>query len=184
MNPIRIENGIIVYYGNLAGRVANGRAVVDPMFRGTELDEFLNRQKNVREVKWTEGVFDRLANGNIDTSEAQSLKNCRVWQLKPDVDIYMKFIGYDQLLKRFGPPNPDNYRMAFEGEVETNDLEELYAKFNLAKPPGYMGHSLSISDVLELYDENGSTFHYVDRIGFQQVDFAPSAPQMGQNLQL
>lgn len=184
MNLIHIENGIIMYYGNLAGRVENGRAIVDPMFRGTELDDFLNKQKNVREVKWTEGVFDRLTSGNVDTSKVRELKNCRVWQLKPDVDIYMKFIGYDQLLQRFGPPNPDNYQMVFEGEVETNDLEALYAKFNLAKPPGYMGHSLSISDVLELYDENGSAFHYVDRVGFQQVDFAPSALQMGQNLQL
>lgn len=184
MNPIRIENGIIVYYGNLAGRVANGRAVVDPLFRGTELDDFLGRQKNVREVKWTDGVFDRLMSGSRDTVETQALKNCRVWQLKPNVDIYMKFIGYDQLLQRFGAPDPGNYQMVFDGEVKTNDLEELYAKFNLAKPPGYQGHSLSISDVLELYDENGSTFHYVDRVGFQQVDFAPSAPQMGQNLQL
>lgn len=184
MDQIRMENGIIVYYGNLAGRVASGRAVVDPMFRGTELDDFLKKQRNIREVKWAEGVFDRLMGGIRDTGEMQALKDCRVWQLKPDVDVSMKFIGYDQLLKRFGPPDPGNYRMVFEGEVETNDLEELYVKFNLAQPPGYSGHSLSISDVLELYDEDGSTFHYVDRVGFKQVEFAPSAPQMGQNLQL
>lgn len=184
MNPIRIENGIIVYYGNLAGRVANGRAVVDPMFRGTELDEFLNRQKNVREVKWTEGVFDRLMSGSRNTEEAHALKNCRVWQLKPDVDIWKKFIGYAQLLHSFGPSAPVDYQVAFDGEVNTNDLEELYEKFRYELPSDYADHAISISDVLELYDENGSTFHYVDRIGFQQVDFAPSVPQMGQNLQL
>ena len=43
--------------------------------------------------------------------------------------------------------------------------------FNTEWPDGYTGHSLSMSDILELYDEYGSTFHYVDRIGFQQVEF-------------
>ncbi len=38
MNPIRIENGIIVYYGNMVGRVAGGKATVDPMFQGPELE--------------------------------------------------------------------------------------------------------------------------------------------------
>lgn len=184
MNPIRMENGILVYYGNLAGRVTGGKAIVDPMFRGEELEEFLRRQKNIREVQWKEGVFERLMSGGMEPGGMEAIKNCRVWQLKPEVDIYKKFIGYDQLLQRFGPPQREDYQLVFDGEVETNDLEELYEKFNLSHPSGYSGYSLSISDLLELYDENGSTFHYVDRIGFQEVELAPSAPQMGQNLQL
>jgi len=107
----------------------------------------------------------------------QALKNCRVWQLKPDVDIRMKFIGYEELIRDFGPPVRDHYQLVYDGEVETNDLEELYTKFNLNHPPGYAGHSLSMSDVLELYDE-------VDRFGFQKVDFSPQAPQMGLAMQL
>lgn len=184
MNPIRIENGIIVYYGNMVGRVAGGKATVDPMFQGPELEEFLSRQKSIREVKWTDGVFDRLLSGNKETGELQALKNCRVWQLKPDVDIRMKFIGYEELIRDFGPPVRDHYQLVYDGEVGTNDLEELYTKFNLDHPPGYTGHSLSMSDVLELYDEDGSTFHYVDRFGFQKVDFSPQAPQMGLAMQL
>lgn len=106
------------------------------------------------------------------------IKDCRVWQLKPDVDIRMKFIGYDELCREFGPPDPDNYRQVYDGAVETNDLEALYTKFNTDHPVGYEGHSLSMSDVLELYDESGSTFHYVDRFGFQQVDFEPAVLEM------
>nr|WP_304058974.1 YodL domain-containing protein [Enterocloster clostridioformis] len=184
MKQIRMENGIILYYGNKVGRVEGGRAVVDPMFRGTELDAFLDRQKNIQEVKWKDGVFDRLMSRHTDSGEMQALKNCRVWQLRPDVDIRKKFIEYEKLLHDFGTPDPGDYQMVFDGEVETNDLEGLYAKFNLDHPPGYTGHSLSMSDVLELYDEEGSTFHYVDRFGFKQVDFSDSAPQMGHTMQL
>lgn len=171
MKPIRIESGIIVYYGNRVGRVADGRATVDPIFEGKELNSFLEKQPNIREVQWTDGMFDRLMGGPKDTHEIPVLKNCRVWQLKPDVDVRIKFIGYEELCRDFGPPNPDNYRMVYDGAVETNSLEALYDEFKNSLPGNCADHVLSISDVLELYDESGSTFHYVDRFGFKQVDF-------------
>lgn len=183
MKPIRMENGVIVYYGNRAGRVSNGQAVVDPMFEGPELNAFLEKQKSIREVKWQEGVFDRLMSAPGDAREIQALKDCRVWQLNPEVDIRMKFVGYDELCQNFGPPSPDNYRCVFDGPVDTNDLEALCIEFNTDHPPGYCGHSLSISDVVELYDDSGSAFHYVDRIGFKQVDFEPPGQQMAPEMQ-
>ena len=63
MKPIRIENGIVIYYGNLAGRIRNGQAVVDPMFQVPELKEFLEKQRSVNEIKWQDGIFDQLASG-------------------------------------------------------------------------------------------------------------------------
>lgn len=184
MKSIRIENGVIVYYGNFVGRITGGRAVVDPMFEGPELNAFLEKQRNIQEVKWLDGTFDRLTNGSRETREIQLLKRCRVWQLKPDVNIRMKFIGYDELLRDFGPPDPANYQQVFDGAVDTNDLESLYSKFNIDHPVDYSGHSLSMSDVLELYDDLTSTFHYVDRFGFKQVDFEPPSPVIQQSMQL
>ena len=62
MKPIQIRNGVIVYYGNRVGMVQDGQAVVDPMFEREELKDFLNHQRDIREVKWQNGVFDRLVN--------------------------------------------------------------------------------------------------------------------------
>lgn len=180
MNPIQIDNGIIIYYGNRAGRVEDGCAVVDPMFKGQELERFLERRRHIRAVKWMDGIFDRLMAAPREGGTTQALKNVRVWQLKPDVDVRMKFIGYDELCSRFGPPDKANYQTVYDGAVETNDLEALYTKFNMNHPPGYKGHSLSMSDVLELYDETGSTFHYVDRFGFKDVDFSGSQQAQAQ----
>lgn len=180
MKPIRIESGIIVYYGNRVGRVSDGRAVVDPMFEGPELIDFLTKQRNIREVQWTDGMFDRLMSAPRDAREMEVLKNCRIWQLKPDVDIRMKFVSYDELCKNFGSPDLENYQQVYDGAVETNDLAALYTKFYLDYLASYTGHIISMSDVLELYDESGSTFHYVDRIGFRQVDFEPPGQSMTQ----
>lgn len=163
MRRITIEKGIIVYYGNSAGYLSGGKAVVDSLFESQEMQDFLNRQKEISEIKWVDGVFDRLANGQKETHEFTLLKNCRIWQLKPESDIMMRFISYDELLERFDEPTLKNYSEVYGGQLETNDLEAIYEKFNLHCPIGFQGHSLSMSDIVELYNSGGSTFHYVDR---------------------
>lgn len=178
MNSIHIKNNRILYYGNTAGYIARDTAVVDPMFQTDELRAYLSNTKGL-DIEWRPGTFERLAAGKLDPEgNVQLLKSCRVWQLKPDVDVMMKFIGHDELLERFGEPDPDNYRAVFDGEVDTNDLEELYAKFNIDHPAGYEGHSLSMSDVVELYDGSGSSFHYVDRFCFKEIGFEPPGQEL------
>lgn len=99
----------------------------------------------------------------------------------------IKFIGYDELLQGgFGKPEPENYQVVYGGQLETNDLDAIFEKFNLHHPPDFQGHSLSMSDVIELYDKDGSEFHYVDRFGFQQIDFHESRQEQqgGQSMNL
>jgi hypothetical protein len=173
MNGIQIKNNRILYYGNTAGYIDRDKAVVDPMFENDELKSYLSNTRGF-DIKWTHGTYEKLAEGKLDPEgNAQFLKKCRVWQLRSDVDPMMKFIGHDEMLERFGAPDPDNYRMVYDGKVDTNNLEELFAKFNLNHPSGYEGHSLSMSDVVELYDGSGSSFHYVDHFGFKEISFQP-----------
>ena len=44
MRGIRVENGRIIYFGNPAGYIAGSQAVVDPIFKGKELESYLERQ--------------------------------------------------------------------------------------------------------------------------------------------
>ena len=67
--------------------VRDGQAVVDPMFQREDLNTFLRSQRDIQEVKWQNGIFDRLANHTEPSLDQPALKNVRVWQLKPDVDI-------------------------------------------------------------------------------------------------
>lgn len=171
MKTIYMENGVIMYYGSRVGQIADGCAVVDPLFQGPELQDFLDKQKHIREVKWMDGIYDRLMNAPKEAGFRQAaLKNVRIWQLKPDVDIQMKFIPFDELSHRFGPPELSNYEAVYDGAADTNDLEALYLKFRDQKPPGFTGYPMSISDVIELYDSRDSSFYYVDRRGFRQIE--------------
>lgn len=174
MKGIRMENGVIIYYGSAAGYVSGEKAIVDSMFASEALEDFLKREPAIQKVDWKEGVFEKLMNGQRQNEEIQVLRSCRVWQMKAESDIMMRFIGYEELKARFGEPDPKDYQVVYDGEVESNDLEVLYAKFNVDLPPDYAGHSLSMSDVVELYDEIGSEFYYCDRIGFQAIAFEES----------
>ena len=175
-----MKNGLLVYYGNPAGYVKDDRATVDMMFQSKEFEEWLSEKKFIS--NWTEGVFERLSKGEMlgnSQVESSPLKNVRIWQLKTDSDLELRFRGYDEVLNVSGEPSKNNYDVVFDGELETNDLESIYTKFNLNHPSDFKGHSLSISDVVELYDESSSEFHYVDQFGFKAIEFEDQAHEQG-----
>jgi hypothetical protein len=171
MKGIEIRNGCVFYYGNPAGYIDKETAVLDNLFRSGESESWIAKRGLI--PQWSDGVYDRLmSGGSVQTGEAPTLlKSCRIRQLKPDVDVTMKFIDYAEMTTKFGGPCPENYNIVYDGHIETNDPEAIWTKFNDSRPPGYTGYPLSMSDVVELYDDGGSEFHYVDRFGFRQIDF-------------
>jgi len=172
MSGITLENGLVSYYGNPAGYTEKGSAVVDSIFKNDELTTWLTSRSLI--PKWTDGVMEQLlAGGRMKGGETMTpLKNVRIWQLKPESDVRMKFVSLDERVMNFGQPRMEDYRLAYNGQLHTNDLEEIYVRCNMDHPPGYDGHSLSMSDVVELYDADGSEYHYCDRLGFKQTEFA------------
>ena len=86
------------------------------------------------------------------------------------------YIGLDRLRQYHGLSEIDSkiYDRVFEGEVDCSNLEDVFHMFNREHPKGYKGRSLSVSDVVEIIREDGtSTFHFCDDIGFQEVAFDP-----------
>lgn len=75
---------------------------------------------------------------------------------------------------------PKIYKMIYRGVVNCHSLEEIYTKFNTKCPPDYCGHSLSISDIVEVVDNNDSKSstvkpdigcYFCDTFGFSKIDF-------------
>ena len=61
----------------------------------------------------------------------------------------------------------------FENDCDRFCLELIYNKFNDTLPEDYGGRSVSPSDVIELYDEDGSRYYYCDICNFCEVSFSP-----------
>lgn len=74
-------------------------------------------------------------------------------------------------LKRVESVDPTIYELVYQGDLDADDLEEIFTLLNIGdKPEGYHGRSLSVSDVVEL----DSKFYYCDAIGFSEVEFDAS----------
>lgn len=101
-----------------------------------------------------------------------------IYQVNLDRDKNrIAFMGYESLPKFQGSEQIDSgiYDKVYAGEVDCNNLEEVYQMFNINHPDGYKARSLSVSDIVEVMKPDGekSDFYFCDSVGFRKVDFEP-----------
>lgn len=102
----------------------------------------------------------------------------KIYQIDMDADINsVKFLSYDRMEKYQGFKGIDSsiYELAYEGNVDCSNLEGVYQKFNIDHPSDFRGHSLSVSDVVEICksDTVKPGFYFCDSVGFIEVEFQP-----------
>lgn len=99
-------------------------------------------------------------------SQLRPMKQCRIYQVDGKDCRYL-FQPFEKL-QEYGMSAPDRnaYRTVYDGQLQTDNLEEIFYIFNCRHPKGFTGRSLTTSDIVELYDESGSEYHYCDRIGW------------------
>ena len=118
-----------------------------------------------------------------------------VMQLRHDEKILdERFASMRELHRRGKMPDPEHYEVTYYADlpamwqdVPNNEvLEELFQVFNLSRPQDFEGHSLSVSDVIALKRNGEVSVHYVDSIGFKDLqgflDKQPERPSVLMNL--
>lgn len=108
----------------------------------------------------------------------------RVYQLKITEAkvIPFAFKGMDALVKAgYQQPPAIEYQLVYDGEIccpndQDNQtvLQRIFSKCNDRFPDGYLGRSMSPSDVVELYGENSRQYFYCDTDSFVPVNFSPA----------
>ena len=77
------------------------------------------------------------------------------------------FLSWDSL-EHFGLTfDRSIYDEVFAGDVPCENLGEVFYMFNMEHPAGYRGHSLSVSDVVEM----NSRFYFCDSFGWKEINF-------------
>lgn len=94
----------------------------------------------------------------------------KIYQIRNMRNCRYAFEFYDYAKDYF---DLNDYDEVYSGQLdETSDsstisiLEELFYKFNVKRPDDFEGHSLSVSDVVELDNSK----YYVDALGWKKLD--------------
>ena len=94
-----------------------------------------------------------------------------IYQIKDDSKgrEYL-FMGMEYLKKQGISAEYDDYQMVYSDVLAENEtLDSLYEKFNIRRPLDFMGHSLSVSDVVALKKDGEISAHYVDSFGYTEL---------------
>lgn len=173
MKNIYFRNGVLIYYGNPAGYLLEGTVILDSLFEKEELIRYI--KGNIQaEVEIREGVYDRLPEGGGDFQEEipREGRRLKIYQLSQESPIMMRFVSLAERKKRgYEQPRKSEYILAYEGEIEKFDLDAVWEKFGRRTSADFIGHALSISDVVEFVDGDARRFFYVEPAGFEEIEF-------------
>lgn len=95
----------------------------------------------------------------------------RIFQINSEKDMKnVEFMDHDFTMSK-GGVDPSIYQQVYGGVAYAKNLEELFMQCNTDKPPlGFCGHTLSVSDVVEIWEGKNSGFYFVDSIGFKRLE--------------
>ena len=109
--------------------------------------------------------------------EAKRSQHFKILQLKfNDDNKQIMFMRYDTAIRNKPDLSINDYNVVYDGDIEDKDnelfedtktLNDLFYIFNINRPEGFTGHSLSVSDVIKL----GAEFYYVDPYGFKKLNY-------------
>lgn len=157
----------------------------------TCIDLWSCRKEKAADIETHLGLSSREYQAFLSNDPKNSLKSLldnqrhtqryRVYQLclESIETLPFAFRSMETMLKSgYQQPPASSYQLVYDGELihprseaANHMLERIFARCNDDLPEGYQGHSLSMSDVVELCDGKTSAFYYCDTVGFTYVKF-------------
>ena len=95
-------------------------------------------------------------------------------QKRDDSTADIRFMNSEYLQKKGIEQQYENYELVYTGALtkdgsQIEKLEDLYRIFNVEHPQDFIGHSLSVSDIVALKQAGVVSYHYVDSIGYKEL---------------
>mgnify|MGYP000403238040 CR=1 FL=1 len=125
--------------------------------------------------KWDEVHGDTASEEKMTAFLEAATDSYAILQLKNTEEYALERFASMELMKRMDrEPEIDHYEVIYTGQLPKFNkvsalLEDLYTKFNIAHPKDFYGHSMSVSDIVALKVNGVVSSHYVDSIGFKEL---------------
>ena len=154
-------SGFGCYPDKLGGKVF-GKILADGEECCFHRSDFLGTDDTEQLPRWAKTRLEQLTAAKM---------RIRLFQINGEKDKNnLMFRSFNDAQKNDGV-DPHIYRQVYGGIVNCSDIEGVFAMCNTDPPPGYFGHSMSVSDVVEICDGEHRGFYYCDSIGFEKIDF-------------
>ncbi len=154
------ESGFGCYPEKSGGKVF-GRFLCDGESAHFYRDQFIGIADREQLPKW--------AAKRLEILEAPKMK-IRIFQIDHDKDEQrVRFMDLD-FTNKYGGVNSEAYHQVYGGTVIADGLEDIFRMCNEGHPPGYFGHSLSVSDVVEICEGREKGFYFCDSVGFKKLE--------------
>lgn len=99
----------------------------------------------------------------------------RIYMLSFERAAQLFCFSHSKMLRRFGSVPSHLYDLVFSGDLSVKTPDDVFHIFNVSHPENYTGRCLSVSDVVEFLNPDGtSTFYYCDWTSFIETQFDSS----------
>lgn len=95
----------------------------------------------------------------------------KIYQIKEEhTDVL--FLSLDRLKHRNLEFDFLKYKKVYDGNMSINGLEDIFTIFNIDRPADFKGHSLSVSDVVQVVESNkvAPGYYFCDSFGWKEVE--------------
>ena len=177
------DNGFEGYSNATPVQLSQTKEAFSVIIRSGE--DFSIRQ-NLMEISESGSDYAGAANallGQLDSFyKEQETPRYSLYQVKFEGENVrdLAFRSYDEIQADHLSVEPENYDCVYSGRLaEGQTLDGIYEKFNLHRPLDFLGHSLSVSDVIVTNRDGREQAFYVDSFGFKEIPefFASKEPE-------
>ena len=157
-----------IYENLMAGQIAAFEEKLAAL--GQTQDDYLPSE--LEKYKVASGYEESLDISMTEVQEEPAKEDSfSIYQLKGgDKTLDYRFEPLDAIRRNGLSVDPANYELVYTAPLtERDSLESIYTRFNIDRPADFMGHSLSVSDIVVLHENGQDTAHYCDRFGFSKV---------------
>lgn len=132
-------------------------------------EKIQSMQEHISSLTTTEPSKEAFLHGKYDAIGIYQLKDC-----KDTRDI--RFVPLEHLERNGEIPHREDYILVYTRKIDDNQardkdklLEDIYDEFNVNHPKDFVGHSLSVSDIVVIQHNGEASAHYVDNFGFKEL---------------
>ena len=165
-----------IYENLMAGQIAAFEEKLATL--GQTQDDYLPSE--LEKYKEASGYEESLDTSMAEVEKEPAQENSfSIYQLKGgDETLDYRFEPLDSIRRNGLSVDPANYELVYTAPLtERDNLESIYTRFNVDRPADFIGHSLSVSDIVVLHEKGQDTAHYCDRAGFSEVPEFLNPPQ-------